>query len=186
MKTILWSFTADTDGSPIRTSIHTTARAAYVAFLAAWQGDGEEDPVAADLLAAAIDTGLYFTFNKYLQESDRVACTDEFHVECHEVDIELPPVIQGKLIPGRSDGAIAAVVISAADICGVVMGQNPANPTGSFDFGITVEQAKQYLAEHGADVSDALLLDWPEIVRPIESLDTFVALHATPLCACAA
>jgi hypothetical protein len=60
------------------------------------------------------------------------------------------------------------------------------NPTGQFDYGITIERAAQYLADHGDDVSDALLLDWPTIVRPIESLDMFVAKHATPLKQCAA
>jgi hypothetical protein len=180
MKTMMWSFTTGTDSGPIRTSIHTTAREAYAAFLIAWQGDGNPDPVADDLLAAAVDSGRYFTLDKYLQENDRAALTGEFHVECHEVEIELPPVIQGKRIPGRTDGAIAAVVINAADICGVVMSRGPAN-CKTRAYGLTMERAAQYLAEHGEDVTDALLLDWPHVVGPVESLETFVATHAKPL-----
>jgi hypothetical protein len=61
------------------------------------------------------------------------------------------------------------------------MDENPANRAGQFNYGLTLERATQYLAEHGDEVSGALLLDWPEFVRPLPSLDAFVAKHATPL-----
>jgi hypothetical protein len=100
MRTTLWSFTSDMGDNSMRTSIHTTARAAYVAFLTAWTGGGGEDPVAAELLDMAIDSGKYGALDKYHHETERNEQAGDFRVESQEVEIELPPSSRASRSPG--------------------------------------------------------------------------------------
>ena len=50
--------------------------------------------------------------------------------------------------PHALTGAITSTIINPADICGLILTDNPTDPTGQFAFGLTIERAAQSPSDH--------------------------------------